>query len=171
MPERRDPAARPALPAIGDDAPRRRVADRFRDNYLRYQYCIVEYLCAHLVDCARAFNGDLDKVLVLALIGQVGIRDLLDAPGNPPEATKAISASRLADVSGIPRETIRRKLKELADLGYIEASETGWRLKLDQGRSTARKALSALDEKAIQNAARLFVGLDAIVRDSGTEQV
>lgn len=105
------------------------VAESFADHYPRYQYALVEFLVAHLADIARAFDGDLQQPLILAVIGQVRIRPRRQAEKagdpSPPPSELAITASRLADVTGIPRETVRRKLKLLEARGWIARRPDG----------------------------------------------
>ena len=141
----------------------------FRERYLLYQYHSVEFLCAHLADCARVFRGDLQQMLVLAVIGQVQLRSYLDvAPDgslHPREipAKPAISASRLADVTGIPRETVRRKLTLLERRGWIEKTDEGaWRLVIREGAAAARTDLNGLDGRAIERFAALAASLERI---------
>jgi hypothetical protein len=46
------------------------VAAAFDAQYIAYQYCYVEFFIDHLCDVGCAFLGDLQAMLVLALIGQ-----------------------------------------------------------------------------------------------------
>lgn len=141
----------------------------FRQNYRGYQYRFVEFFVEHLADVSKTFRGDLQQVMVLAIIGQVQIRALAAAagaghdPGTIPQRKLSISASRLADVTGIPRETVRRKLAVLEERGWIVRSEaSGWRLAVDGEDVPARSALSDLDERAIDRVARFFADLEMI---------
>jgi hypothetical protein len=93
----------------------------------------VEHFAELLIALRREFDGDLDRMLVLAIIG---LRTL------PPRRVQALSyeefdAGRLvrepdpinvqsiADTSGIPRETVRRKVAELERKGWVERLESG----------------------------------------------
>jgi hypothetical protein len=51
----------------------------FSSSYLDYQYQFVEFFVDHLVDMSRVFRGDLQLMLILAILGQVKIRALQDA--------------------------------------------------------------------------------------------
>ncbi len=65
-------------------------------------------------------------MLVLAVIGQVRIASMAYAGTMEIRRNKAPSLpSRLADVTGIPRETVRRKLTLLANKGWIERTPEG----------------------------------------------
>lgn len=145
------------------------VGAAFRQNYQGYQYRFVEFFVEHLADVSKTFRGDLQQVMVLAIVGQVHLRALAAAaaaghdPSMIPQKKLSISASRLADVTGIPRETVRRKLALLERRGWIVRSEvSGWRLAVDGVDVPARSALSGLDERAIERVARLFADLETI---------
>lgn len=55
---------------------------------------------------AGSVGGDLQAMLILAMVGQARIATLTQPVPDDPENddSGAISASRLADVTGIPRE-------------------------------------------------------------------
>lgn len=138
------------------------VEQRFRENYAAVQYNFVEFVTEHLADCSRTFGGDLQQVVLLGIIGQVYLKAMIDN-GRAPQAVQgsrtAITSSRLADATGIPRETTRRKLADLARRGWIERVGTAWQLKVVNGEAPAKAALAALDDRAIDRLARLYVGL------------
>ncbi len=141
----------------------------FRDRYRAFQYAYVQFLTEHLVDCSRQFGGDLQKMLILAVIGQATLHWVrrVDAP-DPIVAqadSGAVSASRLSDLTGIPRQTIRRKLAALAASGWIEQTENGsWRIRFVEGEARARTDLSALDHRSIARVARLVSALTDLER-------
>ncbi|MFW5834685.1 MAG: hypothetical protein ACOCYE_11365 [Pseudomonadota bacterium] len=90
------------------------IAERFRDNYVRFQYAFVEFLAGHLTDLSREFRGDLQLPLILAALGQRTLLWQAEADrAEPPAWTPTMAAARIADVTGIPRETVRRKLVDL----------------------------------------------------------
>ncbi len=71
---------------------------------LDYHYGFVEFVSEHLADLSRGFGGDLRAMLILAVIGQVRIAAVTQqARGLPArDEESGITASRLADVTGIP---------------------------------------------------------------------
>ncbi|MCU0854872.1 MAG: hypothetical protein MUF63_08225 [Rhodobacteraceae bacterium] len=166
MPEaRRMPGIAKAKAERADEA---RAA--FAGQYLDYQYRFVEFFVEHLEDVSRVFRGDLQQVIVLAIIGQLRLRATRSAvlAGEDPMAIPAercaIGASRIADVTAIPRETVRRKLELLEQRGWIERLEDGtWTLSYEDEISRARKGLSDVDQRGIDRIARLFADLEAIV--------
>jgi len=147
------------------------IETRFRENYPAYQYHFVEFLTEHLSDVSREFGGDLQEMLVLAIIGQMHLRSVIDTQSgsivsqkirqNPPQ----ITASRIADASGIPRETVRRKLAKLGKRGWIEQGMDGaWRLVVGETSAKARVELSALDSRGIARVAGLYSRLQGLLR-------
>lgn len=137
----------------------------FQANYPDVQYIFVQFLSEHLADCSREFNGDMQQLLILAVIGQVYIADLVRAKGPPlPEATNGISASRLADVCRIPRETVRRKLKLLEEKNWIsQDGEQSWTIVHENGTSAAGKGLDGLDRRGMLRLARMHAALERIM--------
>lgn len=137
------------------------------DNYLIYQYHAVEFLVGHLADLSKQFRGDLQEMLVLAIIGQIEINRHVTNQNPNSVGRPSIGASRIADVTGIPRQTVRRKLASLAERGWIEADgAASWRLKIVDASSPARRDLSELDCRKMRRVAELYANLDVIVRKS-----
>jgi DNA-binding MarR family transcriptional regulator len=90
--------------------------------------------CELLVKLRREFNGDLDRMLVLAIIGSRHLArdrithlsyDQIVSGKKPEKAPYPINVQSIADYSGIPRETVRRKVRDLEQLGWIEKSDKG----------------------------------------------
>lgn len=140
----------------------------FVADYPRAQYHCVEFLASHLADCSRTFEGDLQQMLILALIGQMHLRACLDEDGGvwqtSPTLDTSISASRLSDVTGIPRQTVRRKLQALESRGWIVQNAEGrWQIVVDdQGIPASRQALADLDNQSTERFARLHAALKRI---------
>jgi hypothetical protein len=142
----------------------------FEASYRAYQYRFVEFFIEHLADISRAFRGDLQAMIVLALVGQVQMRATRVAveagmdPRELPTERVSMSASRIADVTGIPRETVRRKLGLLEDRGWIRCNpDRSWRLVVLDDRVPARTDLNEIDTRAIERVARLFADLERVV--------
>jgi DNA-binding transcriptional ArsR family regulator len=150
------------------------LAEAFAEEYHRYQYALVEFVVAHLTDLSRSFNGDLQQAVILAVIGQVRLhvrKAVAESGGTPPaDEDVSITASRLSDVTGIPRETVRRKLKLLQDRGWIERRRDGaWFLVTDRGGSDApaRRHFAEQDKRTRRLVADLFVELEKLARRRG----
>lgn len=87
-----------------------------------------------LIECRRHFDGDMDQMLILSIIGErtltperargLSYGDFLQgrrSPGLP----RRINTQSIADCTGIPRETVRRKLRVLIDRGWVRRLEDG----------------------------------------------
>ena len=91
------------------------------------------FLLEHLVS-VRQRLGDLDTALLLTVIGLSALQGA--RAGQVPDAP--VNAHSLALVTGIPRETVRRKLAALGRRGWIEPSpDGGWRLVIEFGGEVA----------------------------------
>lgn len=88
-----------------------------------------------LIDLRKRFDGDLDLALVLAVIGSRTQPDSWTPAltelgrmtrGQAPDGRQLpINIQSLADYSGIPRETVRRKMAVLQDRGWVTRAEDG----------------------------------------------
>lgn len=158
-------------PARRADDPGARAAalvEAFQEDYPSYQYRFVEFFAEHMADLSRAFGGDLQEAMVLAILGQVRLRAIREtlARGEAPAPLMqgdGTTASRIADVTGIPRQTVRRKLLALKDKGWIAQDEGGlWRIVADaDGLGTpVRRDLADFNRRAMGRIARLVTDLE-----------
>ena len=156
-----------------DDGPRRRtqadVEATLRRNYAQVQYLLVDFLAEHLADTSRVFGGDMQKAVLLAILGQAHLsaEHAAGASGRrvtefPPER-RGMTTLRLSDASGIPRETVRRKLMEMARAGWLTREGTFWVLVMQDQTSVVRADLSGIDDRGITRAARLFALLASVL--------
>jgi len=146
------------------------IALAFERHYFDYQYIFVNFLIDHLVDAGSAFDGDYQEMLVMAVLGQArlgAVRAAIKPDLMVPDVeavAESTNASRIADITKIPRQTVRRKLASLEARGWVERDDAGaYRLVSHGGKSTARRDLAETDRKAIRRVARLFVDLEAII--------
>ena len=93
-----------------------------------------ELMLAHFRRIYRAFNGDLMQAMIIAEIAHYNVQDLVRGGHFSNEAIAAyVAANRLKPVNtlslsqscGIPRETLRRKLRILIESGLILKSKDG----------------------------------------------
>ena len=140
------------------------VLDAFERNYAKVQYHYVQFLTEHLSDCAQEFSGDLTKVLILAVLGQRHIEaHILAQRDQSADQPSAMSASRIADVTGLPRETVRRKLEALSGLGWVEQGpDRRWQIASVAGATSLRSDLKDLDARGLQRLARLYTALSPL---------
>ena len=82
----------------------------------------------------QLYYGDLDLALVAEVIGTAGVepgmRDAAFrqkhkdfASAIPVEEQRSMNASSIAVATGMPRETVRRKIRKLLELGFIVEKE------------------------------------------------
>jgi CRP-like cAMP-binding protein len=102
-------------------------------NFGRLHAQHVGALTRHLVECRQAFGGDLDLFLVMTIIGERTF-PARNAPAEMSHAeflhghvgdteSAAINQQSIADYSGIPRETVRRKIEQLIAKGWVKRDE------------------------------------------------
>ncbi len=136
----------PPSPAArnGEPAPRRRATATPTDGRLAlvegrtnsrlFAYLVGNYL--HRIERERRglYFGDLDLAVVAEMIGTAGVEPgMRDAAYRqkhkdferpiPVEEQRAVNASSLAVAAGLPRETVRRKIRKLLELGILVEKE------------------------------------------------
>jgi hypothetical protein len=104
------------------------VEGLFRDDFCRFQGLWVEEHLRLMKSLRQYFRNDLDKIMIIAAIGQQQLRDTSSpkrtyAPssdgkllGDPARFT---NVDRLSAATGIPRESVRRKVNELIESGWV----------------------------------------------------
>lgn len=113
-------------------------------------------LAKFLIACRKAFYGDIDMFLVLTVIGDRTFSQRHADPSLDYEAFRAgvahtttsldINLRSIADFSGIPRETVRRKINHLVELGWVARQPDGSLV----ATSKAREGLEPLTAASIQ---------------------
>jgi hypothetical protein len=121
-----------------------------------------------LIACRRNFDGDIDLFLVLCVIGertfsQDNVRETLSFEQWTSPDVKLIDAENInvqsiADFSGIPRETVRRKLHILMDKGWVTRDEAGY----VQATRKAQEDLAPLTEVSIRYLSQMKAAFDTI---------
>lgn len=115
-----------------------------RRNFGQVHALHVAALTRHLVACRRACDGDLDLFLVLTIIGErsftarnapigMSIEDFAQRPVSTVRP-EAINLQSIADYSGIPRETVRRKLAALVKRGWVRRDANGYYAATDMAK-------------------------------------
>lgn len=95
----------------------------------------VHSLTRFLIECRRTFNDDLELFLVLAVIGERTYSQQHADPSLDYQAfisgkasstpVRDINLRSIAEFSGIPRETVRRKISELIENGWVTRNSSG----------------------------------------------
>ncbi len=135
----------------------------FGNRYVEVQYAYVRFLSEHLTDCSKTFGGDFAQMMILAVIGQSHLSVFMTKDADRP-MQYGLTALRLADITGLPRETVRRKLALLEARQWIEKSAHGWALRHSDGDQTvARQALSDLDSRGLDRLAQLHLDIRRIL--------
>ena len=87
-----------------------------------------------MIECRKHFNGDMDEMLVLSAIGERTLTPQRSAGltypdfmgGRRNDSKKGrINTQSISDSTGIPRETVRRKVAHLVDRGWVQRNEDG----------------------------------------------
>lgn len=107
--------------------------DEIRAKFGRIWPAHVSSLTQFLIECRRSFDGDLDLMLVMSVIGdRTFSRRKVDPDMNydtfrasPATLPEDINMRSIADFSGIPRETVRRKVALLEEKGWIARRSDG----------------------------------------------
>ena len=89
---------------------------------------MLRFMTSRLRAMYQAYDGDLTLCLVLGEIASRNTERFYDErrgyqprlPNTPEPQLLACNALSISEVTGIPRETVRRKLAKLVDLGWIE---------------------------------------------------
>lgn len=113
----------------------------YRRKHSEMAYTLSEFMVPHLLRLYRAFEGDMAEMIVLGEIAQRNASRLF-APassngGTPSEEVLRDPARRrdyllpcnalsVADTTGIPRETVRRKVNKLIGRGWIAREADGY---------------------------------------------
>lgn len=99
---------------------------------------LTDFFIEYLRTLYQAFDGDIPMALVLGEIGQATTRRFTEASrhdalpiesadaGVLPGAERPCNAFSASVASGVPRETARRKVRELAERGWIAPMAGGW---------------------------------------------
>ncbi|KRW96958.1 hypothetical protein [Paracoccus sp. MKU1] len=157
-------------------SPERRCVDRterqLSRHYLEAQYVFVQFFTEHLADCNEAFGNDLGEMLVLAVLGQRRLHAALQPSQDDEDETRraCMSASRIADVARMPRQTVRRKLASLHAKGWIENDPAhGWHIPHPDSHSPARDGLRGLEQRGYARLARLYTQLGLLLETARDE--
>lgn len=105
------------------------IRERFGDIWPHHNAAFNDLL----IRCRRAFDGDLDKMAVLSVIGErtltteraagISYDRFLDGRRGLP-CPRPINIQSISECTGIPRETVRRKIAQLIDKGGWNAMKT-----------------------------------------------
>ena len=131
----------------------------------------VDALCELLIVLRQQFFGDLDLMLILAIIGSRALpaRQTSNmtyaefiSDNTKDRADQPINIQSIAECSGIARETVRRKVHKLEDLGFIARDPSGMLTVTDK----AINQLAPATEASLQYLISLGSSRAAIAKES-----
>jgi len=135
-------------------------------------YLIGRFVTDHLIRAHRLFDGDLTAAVVLATIAQhnvqrfydevardssLGLDRLVEAGKHLPHL-RHCNALSVSAATGIPRETVRRKVKWLGQKGWISIGERG-QLEISATVGSDFAAFDATMIDRFETCARQVVGI------------
>lgn len=107
-----------------------------RSNFGSVWPAHVAAFASYLIECRKHFRGDLDLLLLLAVIGDrtlvakkvrksLSYEEFLQGEyvDFQPDA---INYQSISEFTGMPRESVRRKVNELIDIGWVRRTEDGF---------------------------------------------
>lgn len=130
-------------------------------------YLIGSFMADQLVRVYQRFDGDLLAAVVLATVASHNLKRYYEEVArHSPEGFNALveanahvekmrhcNANSVSDATGIPRETVRRKVHALVDKGYLIVGERG-QLTIDPDIGRQFVAFEAETSRAFENCAR-----------------
>lgn len=126
------------------------VQARIEASYYPIQFAFVQFFTEHLVDLVDSFEGDLTQMLVLAVLGQRRLESQFDGHDESKCGKACMSASRIADVLHLPRQTVNRKLAALKARGWIDNHpQKGWYIVGDTTHAPAKRHSANLNSVSI----------------------
>lgn len=137
-----------------------------KDNFAAVWPVPIESLIEFLARLRAAFGGDLDAALILAVIGSAEVPRHKVLPTTTYEKHRSdagrydyvspVNTLSIAEITGVPRETVRRKLLLMEKRGWISRDEKGfWRVEPKGTEELAPTLKHTLDCLT-----RLFTSLD-----------
>lgn len=110
----------------------------FDRNFALAGFILNRFLVHHLLRMARPTNGDFESLVIWSTLALQNTAGLLGPGAKPltplqPDGTfpdallraNGLRSSDLAQITGIPRETVRRKLERLSTNGRVKRHENG----------------------------------------------
>ena len=105
-----------------------------REHDFEASFLLGRFMTEHLIRVYKAFDGDITAAIVLGTIGQynyqryyaeVGAKSpegfqKLVAKGEHLAHQRTCNAMSISDSTGIPRETVRRKIRALVKKGWLK---------------------------------------------------
>ena len=151
--------------------------ESFRRAFGLLAFAMSRHLAQHMRRVSRALDADLESVFVWATLAHMNAMNIalpgmdpLEAPTVGDAMLLALHPVRLTDVvqvTGLPRETVRRKLERLRDQGRVERLPDGsWRFRADAIGSDAYEFTRDMVRNLLQTA----VEVQRLLAEAGRER-
>jgi predicted transcriptional regulator len=112
---------------------------RIRERHRELSYVTGRFMTEHLIRVHKLFEGDLTAAIVLATVAQHNVQRYYDEVGrDAPEGFDPLVAANqhlphlrpcnalsVSAATGVPRETVRRKVRWLEQKGWLSIGERG----------------------------------------------
>ncbi len=112
---------------------------RMRERHRELSYLTGQFMTEHLIRVHRLFEGDLTAAIVLATVAQRNVQRYYDEVGrHAPQGFDSLVAAdehlphlrpcnalSVSAATGIPRETVRRKVRWLVEKGWLSIGVRG----------------------------------------------
>jgi hypothetical protein len=126
------------------------------------------FLIEHLSDGLRLF-GDLEAMLVIAVLRDklflVHLSSAVNVTSPNECLDNSVTASEIARRTGIPRQTIRRKLLSFEQRGLVtQTDDAAWRLAPSQEQGAMGTEITSLENRGIDRVATLRISVDPLSR-------
>jgi len=111
--------------------------ERYQEHAVAITIVMAAFHLRHLSRLYREFNGDLVLPIILGEIGHYNVMRFFSSDGyvrNPQEIPtdlasdpllRPCNAFSISEATGIPRETVRRKVEKLIAIGWIRRDSRG----------------------------------------------
>lgn len=148
------------------------VSQILREEFKRIHPVWVERHLALLTTLRARFGNDIDKPIILAVIGQYMFSHATRPvstygehlePGLETHPSRLTNIESVATSTGIPRESVRRKVSELMEIGWLERDGHGGLVVT----KTAAQELDAATQQVFLIQSRIFEEIAAAFADRG----
>lgn len=171
------PATGPFEPGLPGESPTQveRLAPEYWRAFSIVAFTMNRFLVDHMIRAARFFDNDTETLILFGTVAHLNVAHLvppgsdparvLGADGRVPNAQPQMRPVRirdLAQITGRPRETIRRKLEQLEARGRVGRQADGYVIKVE-AIEPEMHALSLDSVRRFMQASRV---IDAALRDA-----
>lgn len=136
----------------------------------------MDYLLRTLRNIGPMFDYDYERMIIALSVTMANTRHIVESPGAlepyldlatqiPVEQQRPMTRLEIARATGLPRETVRRKVARLIDAGILVKDERGG-VRLTSGVLTAPPMLSVVTENEA-NVRRLFHLIRPLIEAEG----